>query len=577
MTSGTPAPGRVNPPVLLAYGRLCLQAGHIARLRDVLERIEPPGADWMPDQLLALVGLAEKSGTFRLAATVLDTALARDRIPIGLALHLLRSAHAAGDARRSARLRDLLEAKVPDADRPAFRCRSLMLLHGPSGALARLRRVPQGRRSPAAAEALAELLLQAGERALCLRYLRMCRRRWPNASALLRQQIAAMIRFGAADEALALLDGLPARRQGAAIQRLRIQALSALGRLGEVRALLDGATQLQLNQIGGQLQIMLALAEGDACAAARLVPLAAAQTGRSDRAVPQFRFSQLGAQLAELQLLDSIEAAATCPADIAGLHRGFYFPARRKVGAWQAEAAAAQPGPGAGGIPRRILQYWDSVEVPGSTAQVMASWEAVPGYSYRRFDRPSAIAYLRDRFGEAHLRAFLLANGPAEESDFLRLCLLLAEGGIYADADTLLAGDPETLRGAGAGMVLYRESFGAVGNTVMAAAPGHPLLQQAVDMALAALRARENDITWAKTGPGLLTRATALHLEETAGQPGGPDLRLLPEQAVLRVVQMHMALPYKAAPAYWNRPDGHPPAEITAVLDAALGATAVPA
>lgn len=66
------------------------------------------------------------------------------------------------------------------------------------------------------------------------------------------------------------------------------------------------------------------------------------------------------------------------------------------------------------------------------------------------------------------MRAFKLASHVAEESDFLRLCLLLADGGIYADADDLLTGTPEALLQDGAGLVVFPEpTLGSIENNLL--------------------------------------------------------------------------------------------------------------
>ncbi|MDT0636372.1 glycosyltransferase [Spectribacter hydrogenooxidans] len=57
------------------------------------------------------------------------------------------------------------------------------------------------------------------------------------------------------------------------------------------------------------------------------------------------------------------------------------------------------------------------------------------------FDDVSAVAYIRDTFGPRELKAFSRCRHPAMRSDYLRLCFLVAEGGIYVDADDVLLGD----------------------------------------------------------------------------------------------------------------------------------------
>ncbi|WP_138472975.1 glycosyltransferase [Poseidonocella sp. HB161398] len=556
---GTP-PATRDPAVLLKYAQLCLQTGRTGRARQVLDWIGPPSPDWTPQQLQGLLTLAEKTGGTDAAEQALRVLLAMDRIPHPVALYILRMAQSGDDAELALRLRDLLEEKFSHSQRAQFRSRSLLAMLGPIQALAQLRRRPAPPRGPSEAVALAELLAQAGARRLCLRYLRACRHRWPGSFPLLRQQISALTQFGAAEEALALIDRAPAEIGRAEIARLRLGAFFALGRLQDAQALLDEAGRMNVTLAGGQLRMMLKIAFEDTAGAEALVPLMVAQTGRSEQTMAQFRISHLGGLLNELQLLARIDAPQE------ELQRDFYFPARRSIGAWQAASPRPAPCGAQSAIPRLVLQYWDSDDIPPAIGEVMQSWQDIPGYSYRRFTRRSALDFLKTRFDSAHVRAFKLANSPAEECDFLRLCLLAAEGGIYVDADDLLVGDPEELRGLGSGLVLYQESFGAVGNNIIAARPGHDCLRLAAGMARESLLARENDITWSKLGPGLITRALAVHLGARApGDPEG-DVVLAPEQVFRRTVQMHMAMPYKSTPDYWNSHDGQTPPEIMAVL-----------
>ena len=206
----------------------------------------------------------------------------------------------------------------------------------------------------------------------------------------------------------------------------------------------------------------------------------------------------------------------------------------------------------------------------------MNSWRHLPGYRYRRFNRRTAKAFLLEQFDAQHARAFRLANNVAEECDFLRLCLLLAEGGIYADADDKLVGDPDQLRALGRGAIVFREPFGAVMNNLLISRPGHRLFQLAVDMARDSLLARENDNTWSKTGPGLMTRAAAVYIAE-AGETASRDrLTILPRYVSQRLVQSHVRLAYKSTPAYWNSNDGTLPAALESVITRVADADAPP-
>ncbi len=244
--------------------------------------------------------------------------------------------------------------------------------------------------------------------------------------------------------------------------------------------------------------------------------------------------------------------------------RQFTYPAIRILSDWRADGTA--PATPETAIPKRIVQYWNETAIPEEIAAVMANWERLPGYHYTRHDRRSAIGYLAERFGKQVVRAFSLANHPTEESDFLRLCVLWDEGGIYADADDMVVGDLDALLARGGGAILFQEQFGAIANNVICARPGHPLIKTALNMACAALIARANDGTWTKTGPGLLTRAAAVYVTRTPEAEARRDLLIVPQYQLHRHVHPHLKLSYKATPRYWNAADGAVPTLIRDVL-----------
>lgn len=73
----------------------------------------------------------------------------------------------------------------------------------------------------------------------------------------------------------------------------------------------------------------------------------------------------------------------------------------------------------------------------------MSSWERLVdhGFAVRTFDDASADRYIRDRYGTREVAAFGRCVHPAMRSDYLRLCVLLTEGGLYVDCDDVLLDD----------------------------------------------------------------------------------------------------------------------------------------
>ncbi len=116
-------------------------------------------------------------------------------------------------------------------------------------------------------------------------------------------------------------------------------------------------------------------------------------------------------------------------------------------------------------------------------------------------------------------------------------------------------GDFEELRFPGARLLLYQEDFGTIGNNLIGAVPGHPLIGRALRLAVEAVNRGDKDILWLSTGPGLLTRAFA----DLLAEPGREPLAALDDAAVLehgelpRVVSIHCLVGYKNTERHWSR------------------------
>jgi hypothetical protein len=206
-------------------------------------------------------------------------------------------------------------------------------------------------------------------------------------------------------------------------------------------------------------------------------------------------------------------------------------------------------------IPRTLVRYWhDPHGVPSDVQRCLDSWEALrgEGFSIQMFDDVSARTYIAERYGRREVAAFEQCRHPAMRSDYLRMCYVLAEGGLYVDADDVLMGDgwKEVFRGGtlkvrplcydirAGGMVAAAELRRAelptegrifyVNNNPIAAPADHPVLRRALARATGTLLgddpAPEIQST---TGPGNLTASLAAHAYEVLARGGQPDFDLL--------------------------------------------------
>jgi len=99
---------------------------------------------------------------------------------------------------------------------------------------------------------------------------------------------------------------------------------------------------------------------------------------------------------------------------------------------------------GENAIPRKILQYWhDLSDLPTDVRECMASWEqlAEKGFEFFLHDDVSAAEYIARKYGKREQDAFARCAHPAMRSDYLRLCFIVEEGGLYVDSDDVLIGE----------------------------------------------------------------------------------------------------------------------------------------
>jgi hypothetical protein len=190
-------------------------------------------------------------------------------------------------------------------------------------------------------------------------------------------------------------------------------------------------------------------------------------------------------------------------------------------------------------IPKTLIRYWhDPSRMPEDVRVCLDSWNRLSddGFEFQLFDDISAAAYIADAYGERERHAFARCSHPAMRCDYLRMCFVLAEGGLYVDADDVLLGDDwkhlfrdDRLKvqplcydiRAGRMMPtdkLWRADLPTdnrifyVNNNPLAASANHPVLRRALDHATDKLLNVERfPEIQSTTGPGNFTVALANH------------------------------------------------------------------
>jgi len=207
-------------------------------------------------------------------------------------------------------------------------------------------------------------------------------------------------------------------------------------------------------------------------------------------------------------------------------------------------------------IPRTLIRYWhDPGDLPDDVRSCLDSWTRLRevGFEIRTFNDASAAVYIAARYGSRECDAFARCRHPAMRSDYFRMSFMVAEGGLYADADDVLAPGEgwRSLFGNGrlkvqplcydvrvGSMVppaeIWRTDLPSesrifyVNNNPLVAPAGHPVLRRALARATERLLG-ENPFPeiQSTTGPGNLTAALAAHARELDIAGLAPDFEML--------------------------------------------------
>lgn len=215
--------------------------------------------------------------------------------------------------------------------------------------------------------------------------------------------------------------------------------------------------------------------------------------------------------------------------------------------------ASFMPKPDARGIPRRIVQFWDSEPPPEDIQAAMRSWrQQHPDYEHVVFNDRSAEAFLRDEYAEEMVEAFQAPTHAAMRADFFRLAFLYRHGGIYADADDACRHSIEPWLPPGCELLLLQEDIGSIGNNFLAVCAGHPLIGMALERVKQSLLAREGGSIWFVSGPGLLTNTFCQLYRDSLLREGLPEgVAVIDVCSAGRCLSMHLPRQYKLSEKNW--------------------------
>ncbi|GGX63588.1 hypothetical protein GCM10007385_35930 [Tateyamaria omphalii] len=396
---------------------------------------------------------------------------------------------------------------------------------------------------------------------MALRYLRFCIRRWPASPMLLKAFIVWGLKLGQGDAVAQAIELHLSLHSEAALYENRLLLAgfandlpAAIASYKKVRA----GGQVKLHQQELMAKMIATLAEFDD------IPSILADTGDplGEAGKLLHRAGVPGVLMLEYEIERS--NGDMSHADLNAWARArpdSTLAAIRVIDRWRRDRAQDMVSVPAhevnAKIPAQIYQYWHDPNPPEMVASLVASWSGVPRYAHMLMDQKAAVKFLRKEYGAAWLRAFQLATNPSEQADLLRLCILARNGGIYADVDDCLFGDLDSILANGAELILYRETMaGAIGNNFIAARPQHPVVLRAAELARDALLERSVELSWSKTGPGLLTRVLSNYVLENADEGGQGAVHVLAPGEIERSVSMHNRLVHKSAQTHWSKSSG---------------------
>lgn len=435
-----------------------LAAGPLADLQPALAAALPrltAGQAW------ALYRRADEVGLGRTLGFLCDALFDGRQVGAQEAGEILRTLQQAGDPSWDRIGADLATRMRPDQAGP-FRL-DLAAQTGDAAMALRQRKALLGApRDQTAVRAIAQVLMQDGCPATAARYLRRALPRLPDGTGLVPHLVSALMQTGCDAEARALVAAHADRMRegGPGRQAMLAGCLLHTGQAEEACAVIDAITvpAHRRPQRSNHARALISLGRIDEAAAVFADLKATPQRRDELHAAP----SLTGVLMVESLLSGPASGAGDLPVP----------QAIAAVAAWR----AAPPGPPASGaIPRSVAQFWDNPAPPPGIVSIMDSWRDLPGFAYRRFHARSARAWIADALGPDWMAAWRMARTPTEQSDFFRLCLLMVEGGIYADADDRLHGDLSAFCDRVAGLTLYAETFGgALGNNLILTPPPAP-------------------------------------------------------------------------------------------------------
>lgn len=212
-------------------------------------------------------------------------------------------------------------------------------------------------------------------------------------------------------------------------------------------------------------------------------------------------------------------------------------------------------------IPHRVIQIWLGDELPESVLVTSGSWRHVnPSYEHVLFEAESAAAFISHHASARVCQAYAKASSPLLRAGLFQLAYLSLQGGIVASLNVLCRHSLDAWLSSGIDIVLYQQNQGFLGMEFMAATPGQPLIEAALDLACHLILEEQGNNPWFLVGPGMLTLCFARYYRKGLADlqaPPPPGMRLLSETQLTLRVSHQLQWPVRIIDGQWSDPTAH--------------------
>jgi len=171
-------------------------------------------------------------------------------------------------------------------------------------------------------------------------------------------------------------------------------------------------------------------------------------------------------------------------------------------------------------VPKSIMQYWHSPELPEDIAGWIGLWkQRNPDFQHHLFNDDSARSYLSQHFPKEYVESFNDCALPAMRCDFFRYAYIYNEGGVYVDAAISCHSPLSEWLDLNADMILLKKEKwdGRPTNSFIVAKARHPFLKRVLEDCVNNIQNKVSNNVWLVTGPGVIK--TLLDSNETSEKP----------------------------------------------------------